>query len=57
VRATEISGASGGAALRRAIDGGAPPGLSNGDAPEAGGEAATVLPERMSDDVTLQAQW
>jgi hypothetical protein len=34
-----ILGANGGATPRRATDDGAPPGTSDGDAPEAGGQA------------------
>jgi hypothetical protein len=43
VRVVTISGASGGGALRRVIDGGAPPGSSYGDAPE--GSSDDDLPQ------------
>eukprot|EP00267_Zea_mays_P051641 XP_020404617.1 vegetative cell wall protein gp1-like [Zea mays] len=43
-----ILGASGGAAPRRMTDGGAPLETSDDDAPEAGGQAVTVLPKRAS---------
>jgi len=42
-----ILGASGGAALRSVIDGDAPPGTSDDDAPEVGGQAVMALPKRM----------
>jgi hypothetical protein len=43
VRATAILGASGSAAPRRATNGGATQGTSDGDAPEAGRQAVTAL--------------
>jgi hypothetical protein len=46
VRAASILGASGSAAPRQATDGGAPPGMSDGDTPEAGGQAVTALRSR-----------
>jgi hypothetical protein len=39
-------GASSGAAPRQATDGGAPPGMSDSDAPKAGGQAVTTLSKR-----------
>jgi hypothetical protein len=47
VRAPVILGASNGAALRQATDGGAPPGTSDSDTPEAGAQAATAFSKRM----------
>jgi hypothetical protein len=50
VRAATILGASGGAAPRRATDDGTPPGTSDSDAPELGGQAVTALPKRTGGD-------
>jgi hypothetical protein len=46
MRAAVILGANSGAAPRQATDGGAPPGTSDNDAPEAGGQAVTALSKR-----------
>lgn len=52
-----ILGASGGAAPRRMTDGGAPLETSDDDAPEAGGQAVTVLPKQASGGGAPQAPW
>jgi hypothetical protein len=49
--------ASGSAAPRRATDGGALLGLSDGDAPEAATQAATALPKPTSGGGASQARW
>jgi hypothetical protein len=45
-----ILGASDVAALRRATDDGAPPGMSDGDAPKAGEQEVMALLKRTSGD-------